>query len=273
MEKDHGMKRLLYIGALAILGCGSPEQRQAHRALRAGAAFYADSLNFVADSAYATAPADERCVFNRGNAAFRMSDWTAAIEHYRSAAAMDTTPNELALIRFALGNTHYAQARDADTTIPRIQRTLAGIRVEGDDIAQKVSSYVQRDSLSREVIRLDALIDSSLTAAITIYKQALRHSPGDDSLRWNLVLAQREAGLREAAKKDRGDGKNDSDKDKALSARALVLMQHADSLVEIYRFKDALDMLQKGLQQDPTLKSKKEYMEKLDLVTKAAAAT
>lgn len=267
------MKRILLIPAMAVLGCGTAEQRLANRALRDGGVRYNESAYVAADSAYAQAGTDQRCVYNRGNAAFRLGSWSEAIAHYTTAAGMDTGATEQARARFGLGNAHYAEARDADSTIPRIQRELAGIRVEGQDIAEKLSKYVLRDSLIREVAGLDAQIDSSLSAAIANYKAALRHAPADDSLRFNLVLAQRQLALREAEKAGRNGGDGDKDKDQALSARAQLLMQHADSLVEIYRFRDALDMLQRGLQQDPTLKSRKDYMDKLDLVTKAASVT
>ena len=266
------MKRLLYIAVVTVFGCGTAEQRLANRALRDGGIHYEDGAFAAADSAYARAEADHRCVYNRGNAAFRTGEWSDAIAHYTLAANMDSSTAAQARARFGLGNAHFAESRDADTTIPRVQRELAGIRVEGPDIAQKLSQYVLRDSLVREVALLDAQIDSSLAAAILSYKAALRFAPADDSLRFNLVLAQRQFALREAEKARRDGGNGDKDKDQALSARAKMLMQHADSLVEIYRFRDALDMLQRGLQQDPTLKSRKDYMDKLDLVTKAAGA-
>ena len=68
-------------------------------------------------------------------------------------------------------------------------------------------------------------------------------------------------------------GDKDKDKDKELSARAQLIMKKADELVEQYKFDEALSVMQQGLKEDPSLKAKKEYMDKLDVVTKAARAT
>ncbi len=53
---------------------------------------------------------------------------------------------------------------------------------------------------------------------------------------------------------------------------ALQLVQRADSLVEQYKFNEALDVLEDGLERDPSLKKEEEYMKKLETVTDAATA-
>ena len=47
-------------------------------------------------------------------------------------------------------------------------------------------------------------------------------------------------------------------------------MARADELVEKYLFQEALDVMRQGVQQDPTLQQRKDYMDKLDMITKAA---
>ena len=49
-------------------------------------------------------------------------------------------------------------------------------------------------------------------------------------------------------------------------------MQQADEMVERYEFTKALNLLRDALKTDPTLQQRQDYMNKLDVVTKAAAA-
>jgi tetratricopeptide (TPR) repeat protein len=262
----------MYIAVLALVACGSEQERLAERALRTGAGPYHARLFAAADSAYAEAPDDERAIFNRGNSNHRLGNWTEAIAYFKAAAGMDSTQGERARVHFNLGNSYLGEAMHADTLAKRQNEQLATMQVDGPDIATKVAQYVLRDSVQRDIKRLETLVDSSLLAALEGYKESLRNAPGDNDARYNLVYVQR---LIEQRPKDGdADGNGgDKDKDKELSARAKLIMERADELVEKYKFREALDVLQQGLKQDPSLKAKKEYMDKLDVVTKAASAT
>ncbi|MBK9196650.1 MAG: hypothetical protein IPO17_17040 [Flavobacteriales bacterium] len=266
------MRNVSLIAVLLLVGCGSEQEQLVERALRHGAARYNDGQFTAADSSFAEAPLDERAVFNRGNANFRMRQWTSAIAHFREAAAMDSSRLEQDRARFNLGNAHLAEALLADTLARQQQELLDGIRVEGSDIATKVSQFVLRDSIQRDVQRLQALIDSSLTAALEGFRASLRNQPTDDDARYNFAYVQRLISRRPNAGDDGSKG-GDGDKDKELSARAQQIMKRAGELVEQYKFEEALSVMQQGLKEDPSLKAKKEYMDKLDVVTKAAKAT
>lgn len=266
------MKKLLYIAGILLVGCGTEQEQLAERALRHGAGHYNDKRFAAADSSFAEAPADERAIFNSGNANYRLGRWTAAITHYREAATMDSSRREQARARFNLGNAHLAEAMFADTLARRQREVLNGIRVDGPDIATKVSQFVLRDSIQRDVQRLESLIDSSLAGALQGYRASLRNEPQDDDARYNLAYVQQLLSKRPKPGSDDGKG-GDKDKDKELSARAQLIMKKADELVEQYKFDEALSVMQQGLKEDPSLKAKKEYMDKLDVVTKAARAT
>ena len=67
-----------------------------------------------------------------------------------------------------------------------------------------------------------------------------------------------------------GEGGKDPNKDGELGDKAKLIMARADELVEKYLFQEALDVMRKGVQQDPTLQQRKDYMDKLDMITKAA---
>ena len=264
------MKRTGYIACLLAMACGSPQDRLADEALRYGAEHYHAAEYLEADIAFALAPEDEHAVRNRGNALFKLKDWTTAITQLRNATTMDSSVAEQAIVRYNLGRAHLAEAMQADTLVRRQREALANMRADATDIATKVNQIVVRDSVQRDVVRLEALIDSSLVQSLDGFRQCLRRDPTDEDARYNFAFAQRL--VRQRADREGGDGKDGKDKDQQLSARAERLMHRADSLVEVFKFRDALDLLQLGLKQDPTLKQKKEYMDKLDTVNKAAQA-
>lgn len=266
------MRTAWYMVVILVAACGAPEERMAERALRLGVAGYNGSDFALADSLFTSAPEHERAVRNSANARYRLHDQSGAIAQLRKASAMDTSIVEQAIIRYNLGRVHLAEAMYADSVIRLQREALAGMRTDAPEIAARVSQVVMMDSVQRDVRRLDALIDSSLTQAIHGFKACLRIDPADDSARLNLAIAQRLTAQRLGERGGDGDG-GDKDKDQQLSARAELIMQRADSLVEVYRFREALDVLQQGLKQDPSLKAKKEYMDKLDTVTKAAQAS
>lgn len=265
------MKWLPYISALTLVACTSEQERSAERALRLGSALYHAGRYVAADSTYAMAPSDARTLYNRGNSNYRSGAWNEAIGHYRDAIAVDSLLSAQSSTYYNLGTTQLTEALHADTSVGTTNGTLGKITVDGSDIATKVSQFVLRDSLQREVIRLEALIDSSLAQAEDNYKAALRRTPEDDDARYNLTYVRRSMAQR--VKEGRGDGgKGKDDKQQELSAKAKLIMQRADELVEAYKFQEALQVLEDGLKQDPSLQAKKEYMDKLNTVTKAAAA-
>jgi len=266
------MRRAAPIIALLLAGCTTPEQRLAERALRMGAAAYDEQDYTRADSLFALAPFDGRAVFNAGNSAFEQTHWGDAIQRYREAAQLDTALAQQSRAHFNLGAAHLAEARDADSSTTRIRRDLGELRTGSGDIARDVSTFVLRDSLRRELMRLEGTIDSSYAAAMKWNKAALRADGSDNDARLNLVIAQRAQAARQRAKEERDKRDQDKNKDQALSARAQLIIQQADSLVERYRFQPALDLLQQGLREDPSLKQKEEYMKKLETVMKAATA-
>ena len=150
------------------------------------------------------------------------------------------------------------------------------LRVNGKSVTADVDPatpllWVLRDSLGQEQRRLEHLIDSALTAGADAYKQTLRLTPTDEEARYNLALAQRLIAARPKPPAQ-DDGKQQQDKDQALSERAKVLMAQADSLVERFQFRPALELLQEGLRREPSLKQKEQFMQKLNVVTQAAQA-
>ena len=255
---------------MVLAACGDPLQRAAEDALHSGNRHFSSARYDHAVEAFASARHDARVAHNLGAAHHHAGAWKQAAEAYRDAADRLNDTTFKANAWHGAGNAHVHEAMDADSLITAHTSTLEKIRIEGDDVAANVERFVLRDSLRRELRRLDHLIDSSLIAGCKAFEQALRLHPGHEDARHDLALAERLIALRPRAQDD-GTGDKDQDSpNKELSPRARVIIQQADSLVDAYRFKEALGLLEAGLREDPSLQQRKEYMDKLDLVTKAA---
>ena len=274
MEHRTRMKYMAYIALIAFTACGTPAERAAEQALREGEKTFRTQHFDQAAATYAQASFDPRVAYNLGNALYRQAQWDTALATYGQAIASSPIGPEQAPAFHNLGNGWLQVASRADTLGKQAAEQLATIKIDGDDIGRKVRLFVVRDSLRTAQRDLAHLIDSALVQGSEAYKNALRRVPTDEDARHNLALAQGmiAARVKKAADEKARDQDKDKDKDKGLSERARSIMQKADELVEQYLFKDALKVMNDGLQTDPTLKQQQEYMHKLDVVTKAAEA-
>ncbi len=266
------MKRIGYIAAcLLATACGDPAHRAAEKALHEGAPPYREERFAEAAAIYGAATHDPRVAYNLGNAFYRQHLLDTALQAYTRAVELGTGDTVDARSHFNLGHSWATLANRTDSMVRSNEEALKAMRIEGNDIAQKVRQVVMRDSVQREVIRLDHLVDSALAQSAGAYKNTLRSTPQDEDARYDLAFVQKRiaARVKEAAEKAKNNEKN---KDQVLSERARQLMQQADELVDTYRFAEALKLLQNGLKAEPSLAKEQEYMNKLDVVTKAAQA-
>ena len=265
------MKYVLPLIVLLLAGCGTQQERDAENALHTGEEAYREGrFNDAADT-YAKASFDPRVGYDLGNALYRQQLWDTAVSAFTNAS--DVLPNGplKADALHNLGNGWMQRSSYADSVSTVMANTASGIRIEGDDIGRKVRQVVMRDSMQRGAQQLQQLVDSALLQSASAYKNSLRLDPTDDDTRHNLALALYKIAAREKAANERDGDKNKEDKE--LSARAKEIMAKADELVEQYKFQEALKVMQDGLKEDPTLKNKKDYMDKLTVVNTAAAAT
>lgn len=262
------MNRIVTIALITLLaGCAGGEDREVLRALHKGSTLHQAGRYAEAALAFAEGPVDARLSYDRGHALYRDSSYGEAVLAFGDAErlAVDSTLKPSAL--YNLGTARLMQAIQADSLVRSHARELEGIRIEGDDIAQKVSLYVLRDSLRRDIRRLQQLSDSSLKEGVEAFKNCLRLDPGQEDARHNLVAARQRIKAREDA---RSGDKSKNDGEKELGEKARLLMQQADALVDEYRFSEALQLLQSGLEQDPTLEQRRDYMDKLQTIERAA---
>lgn len=265
------MRRPIHIALMPflLLACGDAAQHAAEEALHEGAVPYREGRFEDAAAIYAGATHDPRVRFNLGNALYRMQLADSATRTYRTnEPALEDTALRSA-VRYNLANGWTTIALATDSAIATCDKELESTLIQGDDIAMKLRMAVARDSLVRVRQQLDHLEDSALAQGAAAYKEALRLSPTDEDARYNLALVQQRIAQRrkEAEQRKKDQQKNE---DKALSEKALLLMKKADELVDLYKFTEALKVLQDGLKAEPTLQQKQDYMNKLDVVTKAA---
>lgn len=260
--------RLAYF-PLLLFACGTPEERAAENALYNGeAAYRAGRFELAADN-YGQAATDHRVAYNLGNALYRSQLTDSAIASYRSAS--DTATPFVAARDHNLGSAWFRVGERADSNSKALTRTLEEMAAPGNDIGLRLRHAVMRDSLQRERARSESLIDSALSLSALSYKQSLRMDPRDEDARHDLALVQHWTASRtKQAAQDQN--KNEQEKNKDLSEKAKGVMMRADSLVDRYLFGEALVLLRNALKAEPTLQQRQDYMNKLDVVTKAAGA-
>lgn len=267
------MRKWPYSILLLLLGsCGHADERAVWNALREGNAHYRDGDFAAAAASYEAAPQDPHLGYNAGNARYKAGDPGTAIAHYDLAAQNLATAAWRARAHHAKGNAYLAQASLADSLSRRLKQEVESLKIGEGPVQEQVHQFVLRDSLRREMAQAEALIDSTLAQGSLACKEALRQDPEMEPARHDLAIAmQRIAARPKPPAPDNGSDNKDKNKQE-LSARARALLQRAEELVDQYRFKEALEVLQNGLKEDPSLKEKKEYMDKLEIVTKAAQA-
>lgn len=266
------MRYGIHIPCLLLVACGTPQERAAEHALRSGALAYREGRFEEAAAIYEKATFDPRVAFNLGDALHGKRLWDTALTTFADAAerALDTTLQADAYHN--LGNGWMRMALTADTTVQLLEDKLEVMVIDGQDIARKVRAIVERDSVMQELKVLDQLLDSSLVQASEAYKSSLRRAPQDEDSRHNLGLAQRMIAARVKEVEERKKREAEKNTNKGLSERALAIMQQADALVDQYRFTEALKVMQDGINKDPSLAQRQDYMNKLNVVTNAAKA-
>lgn len=273
MDHREAVRQSAYIAVLFLASaCGDAQQRAAERALYTGEPPYREGRFDAAASIYAEADHDARVAYNMGNALLQQQLTDSSIQAYIKAVSAEQGDSVNAMTYHNLGNAWAAIAFNADTAAKEGRERMKSMPVDGADLVTKVRNIVMRDSITQENIKLDQLVDSALAQSAEAFKNGLRRSPADEDTRYNLALVQRMVAARVKEAKEREKNKNKNKDQQELSERAKRLIQQADSLVDRYQFTKALEILQAGVKADPSLQQKQDYMNKLDVVTKAAKA-
>lgn len=260
---------LAIIVVFSTVACGTPAERAAEHALHVGEQAYRQAQFQGAADIYATAAHDPRVAYDLGNALYRLHQLDSALAWYRHG--VDSSGQLTPARNYNVGNAWFGIAQVADSSSQRILERMQAPPAPTADIGLRLRQAVEWDSLSKARTGMEALLDSALLQSKEAFRQILRTVPKDEDARHNLALVQRWIAARVKEATEHGKN-NDKKEDKDLTERAKRLMLQADSLVDNYRFQDALQLLQNALKSEPTLQQRQEYMNKLDVVTKAAAA-
>lgn len=190
---------------------------------------------------------------------------------YFEASTRDMT-DTAGLLRawYGTANANLRLAARCDTAGRETLELLHGMPPISGDVRERLRLTTERDSLRQRARDLYLRTDSALVRAVKAYEQVLRLDAADEEARHDLAVAQRWIARRRGTPPD--NPRQDDPKDQALTERARLLIAKADTLVEEHRFKAALDVLQEGLRQEPSLKQRKDYMDKLNTVNEAAEA-
>ncbi|MBL7947152.1 MAG: hypothetical protein JNN32_13900 [Flavobacteriales bacterium] len=267
------MRPIAYIAVLFLAtACGDAQQRAAERALYTGEHPYREGRFDAAARIYAEADHDARVAYNLGNALLQQQLTDSSIQAYIKGFSEEQGDSVNAMTYHNLGNAWATLALKADTAAKKGRERMKNMPVDGTDLVTKVRNIVMLDSITQENMKLDQVVDSALAQSADAYKNGLRRRPSDEDTRYNLALVQQHIAARVKEAKEREKNKEKDKDQQELSERAKRLMQQADSLVDRYQFTKALEILQAGVKADPSLQQKQDYMNKLDVVTKAAKA-
>ena len=102
------------------------------------------------------------------------------------------------------------------------------------------------------------MAEKEFEKAIEAFKNSLRNNPADDESRYNLAHAKEKL-----KKKQEEDKENKQDPPSAYAKR---MKKKADALVNKFKFKEALKVLEGALEKDATVSNYKEFMQKLDAI-------
>jgi tetratricopeptide (TPR) repeat protein len=257
------MKKYIYILPLFILilaGCGGRENKH----IRDGNIQYADSNYTEAIDAYKKAveanPDSYKAKYNLAAAYYKLKQYREAAKLLKELipiAESDTT--KLAHIYYNLGNAILLESLECEqknlNMTDSVNNQQSMIDSESS-IVKKVDLGVQLDSMIVIQDSISSAKDTFLLASIGSYKNSLRYDCRDMDAKYNLVYAMK------LLPKDLQNSGSDQNKTEP-SEFAVKLKEQADSLILIYKFSEAYDLLDKGILKDTTVKSYNDFIKKL----------
>lgn len=102
-------------------------------------------------------------------------------------------------------------------------------------------------SVAYQQLGIDAIQNQNLQDAVSYFKQSLKSHPDNDAARYNYELAKKK--LKEQQEQDQ----QQQEEQPEPSEWAKELKKQAEQLVSQYRFREAYELMQQGLEQDPTV--------------------
>lgn len=116
-------------------------------------------------------------------------------------------------------------------------------------------------SLAYQQLGVMATKNENLEDAVTYFKQSLKAHTENDAARYNYELARKKLNQ----KQDQQEQQNQNEQIKP-SEWAKELKKKAEQLIRQNRFQDAFQLMQEGLQQDPTVKAFESFISRIGTI-------
>ncbi|MFH0866899.1 MAG: tetratricopeptide repeat protein [Bacteroidota bacterium] len=257
------MNRILFILPLLVIflaGCGGSENKH----IREGNSSYQDSSYSEAVSAYKKAletnPESQKAKFNLADAYYKLNQYNEAGELLKELILLaENDSAKLMQIYYNFGNTLLAASFDCgskNATLTDSINNQQSLIDNQTNIVEKVNLGVALDSMITIQNSLISAKDTLLLASIDAYKKALRYDYHDMDAKYNLAYAMKFL--------PKNLSSNSSKQEKTEPTEfALKLKKQADSLVSIFKFSDAYDLLNSCLEKDTTIKTYNDFIQKL----------
>lgn len=115
-------------------------------------------------------------------------------------------------------------------------------------------------SAAYQQLGIQAIQNQNLQDAVTYFKQSLKSQPENESARYNYELAKKK--LREQKEQEQQQQPEQPEP----SEWAKELKKQAEELVRQYRFQEAYELMQQGLEQDPTVAAFSSFIDRIGTI-------
>lgn len=181
--------------------------------------------------------------------AYLQEDFEQAASLYKTLIDSYNVEDEGVYLNYANSLFQIGKAKEADPTY----RELAA---NAQNKSIRAAAYQQ--------LGIEATKNQNLADAATYFKQALKSNPQNDAARYNYELARKK--LAQKNKEEEQEQKEDEKIEPSEWAKELK--KEAERLVNQYRYQDAYNLMQEGLQQDPTVAAFNSFTERIGTIIK-----
>lgn len=176
--------------------------------------------------------------------AYKKGDFEKASQLY--AVLVDSLQVEGEALRLNFANSLYMGGK------PEVADPLyRGLAANAEDDAIQ--------SLSFQQLGMIATKEQNLKDAVSYFKQSLKSDPANDAARYNYELARKKLEQQQKEQENKEDEIEPSEWAKELKKKA-------EQLVNRYRFGEAYQLMQEGLQKDPTVAAFKDFTERIRVI-------
>lgn len=116
-------------------------------------------------------------------------------------------------------------------------------------------------SVAYHQLGIKAIQNQNLQDAVTYFKQALKSQPENDEARYNYELAKKKLSEQQEQEQEQQPEPPEP------SEWAKELKKQAEQLVQQYRYREAYELMQQGLEQDPTVAAFGSFINRIGTIT------